>query len=78
MGLEFLNSYTKMLDGEKDPRNLMLLFSMDRVILLEFDVKDVIEVTCYTSTVASKLILFIGHVRHNLLLLPYIFQTSTE
>lgn len=44
MGADFLNSYTKMVDGEKDPRNLMLLFSMDRVILLEFDVKDLIEV----------------------------------
>jgi DNA repair/transcription protein MET18/MMS19 len=44
MGADFLNSYTKMVDGEKDPRNLMLLFSMDRVILLELDVKDLIEV----------------------------------
>ncbi|WWC65616.1 uncharacterized protein I303_108236 [Kwoniella dejecticola CBS 10117] len=43
MGTSFLNSYTKMVDGEKDPRNLMLLFSIDRVILLEFDVKDHIE-----------------------------------
>lgn len=44
VGPEFLTGYTKMVDGEKDPRNLMLLFSMDRVILLEFDVKDRIEV----------------------------------
>ncbi|KAK8849457.1 hypothetical protein IAR55_004790 [Kwoniella newhampshirensis] len=43
MGSAFVNSYTKMVDGEKDPRNLLLLFSMDRVILLEFDVKDHIE-----------------------------------
>ncbi|WVQ79530.1 hypothetical protein IAT38_001629 [Cryptococcus sp. DSM 104549] len=43
LGTSFLNSYTKMVDGEKDPRNLMLLFSMDRVILLEFDVQDHIE-----------------------------------
>ncbi|OCF43478.1 DNA repair/transcription protein MET18/MMS19 [Kwoniella heveanensis CBS 569] len=43
MGTAFVNSYTKMVDGEKDPRNLMLLFSIDRVILLEFDVKDHIE-----------------------------------
>ncbi|WRT69441.1 uncharacterized protein IL334_006427 [Kwoniella shivajii] len=43
MGTAFINSYTKMVDGEKDPRNLMLLFSIDRVILLEFDVKDRIE-----------------------------------
>ena len=44
MGPDFLNSYTKMVDGEKDPRNLLLLFSMDRVIILEFDIQDVIEV----------------------------------
>ncbi|WVW86641.1 hypothetical protein I302_108694 [Kwoniella bestiolae CBS 10118] len=43
MGSSFVNSYTKMVDGEKDPRNLMLLFSIDRVILLEFEVKDHIE-----------------------------------
>lgn len=43
MGLDFLNSYTKTIEGEKDPRNLMLLFSMDRIILLEFDVQEVIE-----------------------------------
>jgi DNA repair/transcription protein MET18/MMS19 len=49
LGAEFLNSYTKLVDGEKDPRNLMLLFSMDRVILLEFEVADHIEVSI-TST----------------------------
>ncbi len=46
MGLDFLNSYTKMVDGEKDPRNLLLLFFMAKVILLEFDIQPVIEV-CY-------------------------------
>jgi DNA repair/transcription protein MET18/MMS19 len=44
MGSDFVNSWTKFVDGEKDPRNLMLLFSMDRVILLEFDVTNHIEV----------------------------------
>lgn len=45
MGSDFINSFTKMVDGEKDPRNLMLLFSMDKVILLEFDVQAHIEVS---------------------------------
>jgi DNA repair/transcription protein MET18/MMS19 len=45
LGTEFLNSYTKFVDGEKDPRNLMLLFSMDRVILLEFEVSEHIDVS---------------------------------
>lgn len=47
MGSDFINSFTKMVDGEKDPRNLMLLFSMDKVILLEFDVQAHIEVGSY-------------------------------
>lgn len=47
MGSDFINSYTKMVDGEKDPRNLMMLFSMDKVILLEFDVKPHIEVSLF-------------------------------
>ncbi|EJT48863.1 hypothetical protein A1Q1_02122 [Trichosporon asahii var. asahii CBS 2479] len=42
---EFINSYSKVVDGEKDPRNLMLLFQLDKVILSEFNVKDQIEVS---------------------------------
>ncbi|KAL1408286.1 hypothetical protein Q8F55_005092 [Vanrija albida] len=52
MGPDFVSSFAKMVDGEKDPRNLMLLFQLDRVILLEFDVKahidDIFDITfCY-------------------------------
>jgi DNA repair/transcription protein MET18/MMS19 len=43
LGSEFLSSYIRMVDGEKDPRNLMLLFAMDRVILLEFDISAHVE-----------------------------------
>ena len=50
MGSDFLNSFTKMVDGEKDPRNLMLLFSLEKVILLEFDIKDHVEVSISRST----------------------------
>lgn len=45
MGPEFISSYCKMVDGEKDPRNLMLLFQMDTVILREFNVAPQIEVS---------------------------------
>lgn len=44
MGADFLKGYTELADGEKDPRNLLLAFSIDRVLLLEFDVKPYIEV----------------------------------
>lgn len=43
MGTEFIQNYLKMVDGEKDPRNLLLLFAMDRVILLEFDISTLVE-----------------------------------
>lgn len=39
-----MKGYTALAEGEKDPRNLLLAFSIDRVLLLEFDVKPYIEV----------------------------------
>lgn len=44
MGPDFINSYVKLVEGEKDPRNLMLLFSIGRVILIEFDISAHVEV----------------------------------
>ena len=38
MGDDFLKAYISLADGEKDPRNLMLVFSIDRVICIEFDI----------------------------------------
>ncbi|GHJ87563.1 hypothetical protein NliqN6_3965 [Naganishia liquefaciens] len=37
MGDDFVASYIKVAEGEKDPRNLMMGFSIMRVILIEFD-----------------------------------------
>ena len=45
IGVDFLKGYTALAEGEKDPRNLLLAFSIDRVLLLEFDVKPYIEVS---------------------------------
>jgi DNA repair/transcription protein MET18/MMS19 len=44
MGDEFVKGYAELAEGEKDPRNLLLAFALDRVILLEFDVSKYIEV----------------------------------
>ena len=38
MGDESLIGITTVVAGEKDPRNLMLIFSMLRVIMLEWDI----------------------------------------
>jgi DNA repair/transcription protein MET18/MMS19 len=41
---EFLSGYVTLVEGEKDPRNLMTAFAIARVILIEFDIADHIEV----------------------------------
>lgn len=37
MGDDFVASYIKVAEGEKDPRNLLMAFGIMRVILIEFD-----------------------------------------
>ena len=44
MGKDFLTGYLNIADGEKDPRNLLLAFSIDRVLLIEFDISSRVEV----------------------------------
>ena len=44
MGKEFVTGYLNIADGEKDPRNLLLAFSIDRVVLIEFDISSHVEV----------------------------------
>ncbi|RXW13568.1 hypothetical protein EST38_g12285 [Candolleomyces aberdarensis] len=43
MGVKFLDGYAKFCDGEKDPRNLVLIFAIDRVILIEFDISERVQ-----------------------------------
>ena len=45
MGDEFIRGYVNLAEGEKDPRNLMLAFAIDRVLLIEFEVQKFIEVS---------------------------------
>lgn len=48
MGDAFVAKYCQIADGEKDPRNLLLAFSIARVILVEFDIERHVEVrTCF-------------------------------
>ena len=44
MGREFLSGYISLADGEKDPRNLLLAFAIGRVVLVEFEIDDFVEV----------------------------------
>ncbi|KAI0794485.1 ARM repeat-containing protein [Fomes fomentarius] len=43
LGDEFVRGYIGLAEGEKDPRNLLLAFAIDRVLLIEFDVAKWIE-----------------------------------
>lgn len=45
MGDEFLSGYVSLAEGEKDPRNLLVAFAIARVLLIEFDVKNFVEVS---------------------------------
>ncbi|EAU90313.2 hypothetical protein CC1G_08995 [Coprinopsis cinerea okayama7 len=52
LGLKFLDGYVSLVEGEKDPRNLLVVFAMDRVILIEFDISERVQtfydiVFCY-------------------------------
>jgi Dos2-interacting transcription regulator of RNA-Pol-II len=44
MGPEFLTGYINLAENEKDPRNLLIAFAIDRVILIEFDISHHVEV----------------------------------
>lgn len=52
MGDRFLSGYIALVDGEKDPRNLMIAFAIARVLAIEFDIsikfEDLFNITfCY-------------------------------
>lgn len=44
MEKEFLDGYASLTEGEKDPRNLIIAFAIARVILIEFDIHERVEV----------------------------------
>jgi hypothetical protein len=51
MNKGFLSGYIALADGEKDPRNLLVAFAIARVILIEFDISDHIEVGLFCWSV---------------------------
>ena len=75
---EFLRGYLGLAEGEKDPRNLMLAFAIDRVLLIEFDVAKHIEVS-FVEHHANRVmnLASAGLLQHYLLLLPDHLPTAT-
>ena len=56
MGGDFVIGITDLVSGEKDPRNLMIVFSMLRVVIVEWDIVK------YTEVMVAKVVSF-GVVR---------------
>lgn len=54
LGNESIVGITDLVSGEKDPRNLMVIFSILRVVMVEWDVSAHAEV-CLISVVFGKL-----------------------
>ena len=61
MGKEFVAGYHNIADGEKDPRNLLLAFSIGRVVLIEFDISSHVEVSSHASPFEAEILL--GHAQ---------------
>lgn len=72
MGSEFLTSFTKFVEGEKDPRNLMLLFNLENSIIRTFNIKDNVQVRSCEDA------LTVGSVRRHVLLLPGAVPTTAQ
>lgn len=54
MAKEFVSGYLNIADGEKDPRNLLLAFSINRVLLIEFDISSHVAVSFILVLVRSS------------------------
>ena len=80
MGNRFLDGYVSLCEGEKDPRNLVLVFAMDRVILIEFDISDRVQVSrrhsAYLANTKSNAIPVA--LRCDILLLPHYLPASPK
>lgn len=57
MGKPFLTGYCALVTGEKDPRNLRLAFSIAKILILEFDIADNVQVRA-----ARKLTAYLAYV----------------
>lgn len=49
LGDPFIDGFIELIGGEKDPRNLMIIFSLLKVIIIEFDTEHHTEVRHYSQ-----------------------------
>ena len=56
MGDDAIIGITDVVSGEKDPRNLMVIFSILKVVMIEWDISRHAEVCILPSPLGTKLI----------------------
>lgn len=54
MGDTSLVGIVDLMTGEKDPRNLMLVFSILKVVMIEWDISNHAEVCCSSLQIFSS------------------------
>lgn len=81
MGKGFIKRYAVLADGEKDPRNLLVAFAIARVILIEFDITETIEV-CLGVPIGQmrrhSSRPFAGYVQRHVLYFPITFRPPPD
>ena len=77
MGNESLVGITDLVSGEKDPRNLMIIFSILKVVMVEWDVSGHAEVRSHPLTYPPKFNV-LDDVRFYLLLLSHYLPAATR
>ena len=72
LGKSFIEGFITLMTNEKDPHNLMLVFSILKVILVEFDIVGLQEVRLSLKNLTLETL------RCGILLLPHYFQSPTR
>lgn len=57
LGDPFIDGFAELIGGEKDPRNLMIVFSLLKVIIIEFDTERHTEVRHYSQSYSDSLLI---------------------
>ena len=76
MGAESLVGITDLVSGEKDPRNLMIIFSVLKVVMVEWDIVGHAEVATASLQASRYLLILLDALRLCILLLPHNFSTA--
>jgi len=54
LGKGFIDGFVSLIANEKDPHNLMLIFSMLKAILVEFDIVGLQEVNSHLANINER------------------------